>query len=163
METRDARSTHRRTSSGNTPPARPVRGRPWKRTVTSTVRRPGRGSLFLRGRRNPLIHGAIGRHTTPQRKTARIAENSRLTGRLRWWWQVLVRTNVGRADGDREIPPVLRRCVEPARRWETTLDERRPAGPGMPRRSRVAAPVRSRARHRIACERTQTSDRQKQP
>ena len=49
----DARSTQRRTSSRDTPPERPVRGRPWKADgAHRPSARPGRRPLYVRGCRD---------------------------------------------------------------------------------------------------------------
>ena len=87
----DARPTRRRTSSRNTTPARPVRGRPWKsRRCTPTVlmaRTPVRYLSVDPATQRPTAL----RDDTPRdrEETARIAENSQLAGRFRRWWQVL--------------------------------------------------------------------------
>jgi hypothetical protein len=86
---RDARPTRQRTSSRNTPPARPVRGRPWKtngytdrETCADAVRYT---SVAPATQRPTALQGDTRRD---KGKTARVAENSQLAGRFRRWWQV---------------------------------------------------------------------------
>jgi len=86
----DARPTQRRTSSRNTPPARPVRGRP--RKTDGFVDRPCGPDAVRYLSVDPATQRstALQGDTPPDReKTARLAENSQLTGRFRRWWQVL--------------------------------------------------------------------------
>jgi hypothetical protein len=75
----DARSTRRRASSRDTPPARPVRGRPWKRrrcTPTATTVHTDRPCstdarpLCVRGPRKTTVYSATRWHTPGQRRNA---------------------------------------------------------------------------------------------
>jgi hypothetical protein len=82
--------TQRLTSSRNTRPARPVRGRPWK---TDGAHRPSRGTIPVR---YASVDTATRRPATRQddtrrhrEETARIAENPQLAGRFPRVWQVL--------------------------------------------------------------------------
>jgi hypothetical protein len=80
----------RRTSSQNKPPARPVRGRPWK---TDGAHRPSWRTDAVRYTSvdTATQRSAARQGDTPRdrEKTARIAENFQLAGRFRRWWQVL--------------------------------------------------------------------------
>ena len=80
----------RRAYSRNMPPARPVRGCPWKsRRCAPTVMgtNPVRYTSVDTATQRP----AALQDDTPRdrEQTARIAENSQLAGRFRRWWQVL--------------------------------------------------------------------------
>jgi hypothetical protein len=86
----NARPTQRLTSSRNTRPARPVRGRPRK---ADGAHRPSQGpdavrymSVDTATQRSTAVQGETWRD---REETARIAENSQLAGRFRRWWQVL--------------------------------------------------------------------------
>ena len=86
----NARSTQRLTSSPNTRPARPVRGRPWK---ADGAHRPSWQPDAVRyvsvdtATQGPTA--LQGDTRWDKKETAQIAENSQLSGRFRRWWQVL--------------------------------------------------------------------------
>ncbi len=86
----DARSTRPGTSSQDTPPARPVRGRPWK--ADGYTDRSGGPDAVRYASVDTATQGSTARQGDTRRdreETARIAENPRLAGRFRWWWQVM--------------------------------------------------------------------------
>jgi hypothetical protein len=104
----NARSTQRLTSSRNTRPARPVRGRPWK---TDGAHRPSwRPDAVRYMSVDSATQGPTARQGDTRRdreETARIAENYQLVGRFRRWWQVLG-SNQGRRSRRFYRPPRLR-------------------------------------------------------
>ncbi len=77
-------------SRRNMPPARPVRGRPWK-ADGYTDRATGPDAVRYASV-DTATHRLTVTHTDTRRdkkETARLAENSQLAGRFRRWWQVL--------------------------------------------------------------------------
>ncbi len=88
-DTRVARSTRRRTSCRDTPPAlaRAVRGKPSGYTDRPTSTKPVRYASVDPATQRPTARQGDTRRDRAE--TARIAENSQLAGRLRRWWQVL--------------------------------------------------------------------------
>jgi len=88
--TGDARSTQRRASSRNALPTRPVRGRPWK--ADGYADRPGGPDAVRYMSVDTATQGTTalqGDTRRDKKKTARIAENSQLSGRFPRVWQVL--------------------------------------------------------------------------
>jgi hypothetical protein len=77
----NARSAQRLRSSRDMPPAWPVRGRLWKASGC-TDRATGADAVRYTSVDPATHHGT-------EEKTARLAENSQLAGRFRWWWQVM--------------------------------------------------------------------------